>query len=79
MTKEVRAKLLGKSATAIFETAQHKFRALPFAALRAGDLASNSDTGLHQKTISAHLDGTPVSAFMSHSWREAADAKYETL
>lgn len=69
----------GRSATAVFRTAQEKFRALPFEAIAVEDLKSNADTGLHLKTHSAQLDDESVSAFMSHSWRDAADPKHETL
>ena len=41
------------------------------------DLASNQDTGLHERTVPARLG--ECSAFLSHSWSDDGVAKYAAL
>ena len=53
------------------------FCGLPVGALMAADLASNADTGLHQRTVKLALGS--CDAFMSHSWHDDADAKWAAL
>ena len=53
------------------------FCGLPFGALTAADLASNADTGLHQRTIKLALGS--CDAFTSHSWHDDGDAKWAAL
>ena len=53
------------------------FRGLPLTSLSETDFASSGDTGLHQKTVKADLG--QVHAFLSHSWHDAADAKWQAI
>ena len=72
------ASLIGKSsATAALAAATRSFRVLPLDQLAESDLASNQDTGLHERTVHARLG--ECSAFISHSWRDDGVAKYAAL
>jgi hypothetical protein len=54
-----------------------KFRALPFDKLTVDDLTSSTDSNLYRKTSPAELGS--VTAFMSHSWSDAAIPKFAML
>lgn len=73
------AALLGKrSAAATLAMATSRFRALPLPSLTREELACNRpDPAMHQKTVAANLGG--VDAFMSHSWSDDGDAKFDRL
>ena len=72
------AALVGSlSAEQAISHAQDHFRKLPFSALSASDLASNTDTGLFDKTSKAAL-GT-CDCFFSHSWHDGGADKYSAL
>lgn len=53
------------------------FRLLPWRALTAEDCASSADSGLHERTEPAKVGC--VDAFVSHSWSDDGQEKYEAL
>ena len=73
------AALLGKksAADALALAAEH-FRSLPVVALTREEMANNKpDPTMHAKTAKAELGA--VAAFVSHSWSDSGDAKYDEL
>ena len=80
-TKEqaVVAALLGKKgAAATLATATDRFRAVRLADLTREELAdSTPDPAMHQKTVAAKLG--EVDAFVSHSWSDDGNAKFDQL
>uniref|UniRef100_A0A7S4EW07 TIR domain-containing protein n=1 Tax=Chrysotila carterae TaxID=13221 RepID=A0A7S4EW07_CHRCT len=73
----VAALIGGIDASQALTLARRCFRALPFDELREADLLSNSDTGLHSRTVAVQLGECDV--FLSHSWRDNAAAKFAAL
>lgn len=72
------AALVGKmGSTKALTLAKELFRGLPFSSLSLRDLATNEDTGLNQHVVPAKLG--EVDAFMSHSWSDAATAKWAAI
>ena len=67
----------GKTSAAAFTAAAASFRSLSFRQIRPGDLASSADSGLHALTRPAKLG--EVDAFVSHSWLDDGEAKFEAL
>jgi len=67
----------GRSASEALKHGTATFRGLPLQSLALSDLTTNDDTGLHAKTVKASLG--EVHAFLSHSWHDEADAKWEVL
>ena len=67
----------GKTSAAAFAAAAASFRSLSFRQIRPGDLASSADSGLHALTRPAKLG--EVDAFVSHSWLDDGEAKFEAL
>ena len=57
--------------------AQKSFTALPFAAISARDLTTNSDSGLFERTRKVALGSCDV--FLSHSWHDDGAAKWLAL
>ena len=67
----------GDAATALEQGAK-RFRALPFASLRAEDLMSNAPAPeLHERTVDAALGD--VHGFISHSWSDEGGEKWTRL
>lgn len=74
----VAALLGGKSVSEALVLAVQHFRALPLGALTKEEMANNRpDPAMHAKTTKADLGA--VSAFVSHSWSDPGNAKYEVL
>ena len=73
------ASLLGKkSVSDALALAVAHFRALPLRELTKAEMEKNTpDPAMHAKTLKAELGG--VAAFVSHSWSDSGDAKYEEL
>ena len=73
------ASLLGKkSVSEALALAVAHFRALPLRELTKAEMENNkADPAMHAKTIKAELGA--VAAFVSHSWSDSGDAKYEEL
>ena len=59
------------------DLASRTFKALPLSAVRHEDMTSNRDTGLADRAQSIAL-GT-CDAFLSHSWRDPSQLKWESL
>jgi hypothetical protein len=74
----VLASMIGnRSAGVAYKLGLKNFVGLPMSALTLGDFKTNQDTGLYQKTL--HCDMGGVDAFISHSWRDEAELKWEKL
>lgn len=67
----------GRSPQEALKHGTETFRALPLQNLSLTDLVTSQDTGLHQKTVKASLG--EVHAFLSHSWHDEAQAKWNAL
>lgn len=73
------AALLGKNsgAEALAAARQH-FRALPLSSLSIEEMQHNKpDPAMHAKTVQARLGA--IEAFVSHSWSDEGEAKFECL
>jgi hypothetical protein len=74
----VLASMIGnRSAGVAYKLGLKNFVGLPMSALSLDDFKTNKDTGLYQKTT--HCDMGGVDAFISHSWRDEAELKWEKL
>ena len=75
----VAALLGGKCAAAtMLRLSKGSFRALPIDALTRAEFVDNApDPALHAKTVPARLGA--VDAFVSHSWSDDGDAKFDRL
>ena len=74
----VAALLSNRSATTTLAMGAERFRALPFASLTRAELAmSTPDPAMHAKTVPATLGS--VHAFLSHSWGDDGDAKFDKV
>ena len=72
------AAMVGKlEPQAVLGMARRTFTGLPFEVLRKEDFASNEDTGLNGKARRCRLG--EVDAFLSHSWRDDAESKWQAL
>jgi hypothetical protein len=67
----------GRSPDEALKHGASTFRGLPFGSLSVNDFKTNTDTGLHAKTVKASLG--EVDAFLSHSWHDDADQKWGAL
>ena len=72
------AAMIGKlEPQAVLSMSRRTFTGLPFDVLCKGDFASNQDTGLNAKARRCRLG--EVDAFLSHSWHDNAESKWQTL
>ena len=67
----------GRAASLTIKAALSKLRALPFDKLTVDDLTSSTDSNLYPKTSPAELGS--ITAFVSHSWSDAAIPKFAML
>lgn len=73
----VAAMVGGKEPEATLARAASTFRGLPFPSLTKDDMTSSLDSGLNARTRSCALGS--VDMFMSHSWRDSIDHKWDAL
>ena len=72
------AAMIGKlEPQAVLSMSRRTFTGLPFDVLCKEDFASNQDTGLNAKARRCRLG--EVDAFLSHSWHDNAESKWQTL
>ena len=67
----------GTDAGSAYKMATDNFRAIPLCQITKADLKSNADTGLAKKTEAVAFGD--VAAFITHSWQDPGDQKFEAL
>ena len=73
----VAALIGGTDAGSAYKMATDNFRAIPLCQITKADLKSNADTGLAKKTEAVAFGD--VAAFITHSWQDPGDQKFEAL
>ena len=69
--------MVGGDPIQAMRSAEARLRCIRISKLTAADMANNQDSGLYDKVEKAKMGG--VDAFLSHSWRDDGDLKWEKM